>query len=238
MELFNNLRQRIVRKLIRPEDGYTYTGFQGGEPIRFYYQGDTGRYLVGLRSDTMYYAEPTLTGWSLCSSRYLPWGETIEGYTYPQEPKEVEFREWMYGIIENISDQYLKRLDNLSQQELKSLRDYKREENGDGFVMNKKTFCDIMNALDNYWENLRALEKVLDVYFEGNMLTDIFEKVIDALEEELEPQFFDPEKNYGEGEDPLIMRWLLEGSESLKTAGELYDYLVQKRDEKNISETP
>jgi hypothetical protein len=227
-----------VRKLIRPEDGYTYTGFQGGEPIRFYHQEDTGKYLVGLRSDTMYYAEPTLTGWSLCSSRYLPWGKTVEGYTYPQEPKEVEFREWMYGIIENISDQYLKRLDNLSRQELKSLRDYKRKENGDEFVMNKKMFCDIMDALDNYWENLRALEKVLDVYFEGNMLTDIFEKVVDVLEEELEPQFFDPEMDYGKGEDPIIMRWLIEGDENIKTAGELYDYLVQKKDEKNISETP
>lgn len=238
MKAFNNLRQYIVRKLIRPEDGYTYTGFQGGEPIKFYYQEDTGKYLVGLRSDTMYYAEPTLTGWSLCSSRYLPWGETIDGCTYPQEPKEVEFQEWMHGILENICDQYSRRLDNLSQQELKSIRDYKRKENGDEFVMNKKAFCDIIYALDDYWHHLHALEKVLNVYFESNMLTDIFEKVVDALEEELEPQFFDPTTNYGEGEEPLIMRWLLEGNEELKTAGELYDYLVRKKDEKNISETP
>jgi|GEM_PF-5976355 len=238
MKLFNNLRQRIVRKLIRPEDGYTYTGFQGGEPIRFYHQEDTGKYLVGLRCDTMYYAEPTLTGWSLCSSRYLPWGETVDNYTYPQEPKEVEFQRWMHGILGNICDQYSKRLDNLSRRELKNIRDYKRKESGDEFEMNKKTFCDIINTLDNYWDNLRSLEKILNVYFESNMLTDIFEGVVDALEEELEPQFFDPEMDYGKGEDPIIMRWLIEGSEDLKTAGELYDYLVQKRDEKNISETP
>ena len=238
MKVFDNLRQRIVRKLIRPEDGYTYTGFQGGEPIKFYHQEDTDKYFVGMRSDTMYYAEPTLTGWSFCSSKYLPWGKTVNNYTYPQEPKEIEFQRWMYGILKNIYTEYCGRLDNLSQQELKSIRDYKRRENGDEFVMNKKTFCDIIYALDNYWENLRSLEKVLDVYFEGNMLTDIFDKVVDALEEELEPQFFDPAADYGKGEDPIIMRWLLEGSESLKTAGELYDYLVQKRDEKNISETP
>lgn len=237
MKVFDGLRQRIVRKLIRPEDGYTYTGFQGGEPVRFYHQEDTGKYLVGLRCDTMYYAEPTLTGWSLSSSRYLPWGETVGDYTYPQEPKEIDFQRWMHGILENIYTEYRDRLDKLSQQELKSIRDYKRKENGDELVINKKTFCDIIHVLDDYWEKLRALENVLNVYFEDNMLTDIFEKIVDVLEEELEPQFFDSERNYGEGEDPIIMRWLLEGSEDIKTASELYDYLIQKRDRKNISET-
>ena len=244
MKLFDNLRQRLVRKLIRPEDGYTYTGFQGGEPIKFYYQEDTGKYLVGLRSDTMYYAEPTLTGWSLCSSRYLPWGNTVDGYTYPQEPKEVEFRQWMHGILDNICAEYFKRLDELSCAELRQFRyDRKLVKGEDVFVLNKKSFCDIMDALKCYWSNLNALEGILNVTFEGNMLTDIFNKVIDALEEDLEPEFYDPERDFGGDAEPIIMKWLFEfaaghnekakegvDGHPLTSAEELYDYLIWKRE--------
>ena len=60
------------------EDGYTYTGFSEGEPIKFYYQDSTDTYLLGKRSDTMYYFKPTLTSWSSVSSRYLPWGKTVD----------------------------------------------------------------------------------------------------------------------------------------------------------------
>jgi len=76
------------------------------------------------------------------------------------------------------------------------------------------------------------------------MMMDIIDRVVDALEEELEPQFYDPELYFNIDEDPLIMRWLT-GLESdrtvdgklLASAEDLYDYLVEKRNEKNISET-
>lgn len=235
MGLFNNLRKRIVYKLLRPEDGYVYTGLCGGEPVKFYHQEDTGKYLLGMRSDTMYYYEPTLTGWNAVSSKYLPWGQTVDGYTYNQEPKEIDFQRWIHGVLENIYRQYGDRLDNITLQELRSLKDYRREESGEKFVITKKSFCDIMEALDAYWTHLRALEDVLDVYFEKGMMTDIIDSVVDALEEELEPQFYDPELDFQIDDDPLIMRWLI-GFESdrtvddryLETAEDLYDYLVEK----------
>ena len=249
MGLFNNLRKSLIRKLLRPEDGYTYTGLHGGVPIQFYYQEDTDRYLLGMRNYTMYYYEPTLTGWSAVSSKYLPWGQTVDGYTYNQEPKKIDFQRWIFGILDNVYNQYKKRLDNISTRELKQLRDYKLEENGEKFVITKKSFCDIMDALDNYLVHMSALEDVLNVCFEKGMMADIIDYVVDALEEDLEPQFFDPEMDFYIDEEPLIMRWLTEfdagrsekaqdgmDGNPLTSAEELYDYLVSKRDEKNISE--
>ena len=39
-------------------------------------------------------------------SRYLPWGEHIidknsawKEYTYPSEPKEIQFEEWLGGFL-------------------------------------------------------------------------------------------------------------------------------------------
>lgn len=254
MKLFDNLRKRIVQKLIRPEDGYTYTGFSEGEPLKFYYQSDTGKFLIGKRRDTWYYFKPTLTGWHSHASKYLPWGETRNGHTYNQEPKEIDFQKWMYGVLDNVCEEYFERLENLSTKELRDFRYYRKLERGETpFVLNKKSFCDIIDALKCYWSNLNALEGILNVYFEDNMLTDIFDKVIDALEEDLEPEFYDPEMDFGGDAEPLIMKWLFEfaaghnekakegiDGHPLTSAGELYDYLVEKRENnlKKIENTP
>lgn len=254
MKLFDNLRKRMVQKLIRPEDGYTYTGMVNGEPIKFYYQEDTGKYLVGMRKETMYYHEPTLTGWSSYASKYLPWGETRNGCDYHQEPKEIDFRSWMYGILDNICSEYFKRLDSISQAELRQFRfDRKLIKGEEPFVLNKKSFCDIIDALKCYWSNLNALEGILNVYFEDNILTEIFDKVIDALEEDLEPEFYDHNMDFGGDAEPLISKWLFdfaaghnekakEGIDGhpLTSVEELYDYLVWKRENnlKKFENTP
>ena len=227
MKLFNNLRKQLVRKLIRPEDGYTYTG----EAVKFYY-GDNGQYIVFM-SDR--YTFPTLTGW-----------KEYDGDKYGLV--EVDFYTWKHGMIADITTQYLNRLDDLSNRDLKSLRDYELEESGEKPMITKNAFCSIMAALDSYWTHVRALEDILDVYFEKGMMMDIIDKVVDALEEELEPQFYDPELDFNIDEDPLIMWWLT-GRKSdrtingrlLETAEDLYDYLVEKRDiisGKKVSETP
>lgn len=122
MSLLNNLRKHIVHKLIRPEDGYTYTGFSEEEPIKFYYQEGTGKYFLGKRRDTMYYFEPTLTGWSGISSKHIPWGKTVNGYTFPYEPREIDFQRWIYGILDNIYNQYKERLDKMPTKELENLK--------------------------------------------------------------------------------------------------------------------
>ena len=223
MKLFNKLRKRIVYKLIRPEDGYIYTG----NSVRFYHDIYDDQYVLYVGNT---YVFPTLAGW-----KEYDGNET--------DLTEIDFFMWKIGILDNINDQYMERLDNLSKQDLKSLRDYFRYNGDEKFVITKKSFCDVISALESYWCNLRALEGILNVYFEEGMMTDIVDKVVEALEEELEPQFYDPEFYFDIDEDPIIMRWLT-GTESdrtvngtlLATAEDLYDYLIEKRNEKNISE--
>lgn len=219
MKVFDNLRKRIVQKLIQPEDGYIYTGLAAeGQPIKFYYNKERSKYLLGMRTKDEDYLIPTLTGW-------------VDGRAYSDEIQEVDFKFWIHGVLDNVCDQYFDRLNNLSARQLKSIRDYNRQESGEKLVITKKSFCDIMDALDGYWNNLMALEEVLNVYFENGMLVDIFYKVIEALEEELEP----------DSEDLFISRWLMEfdagraekakkgvDGHPLTTAEELYDYLKWK----------
>ena len=230
MGMLNNLRKRIVQKLIRPEDGYTYTGFHEKEPLKFYYQEDTKKYLLGMRVDNWYYFCPTLSGWSSYASKFLPWGE----HPYNKEPKEIDFITWIHGILDNLYEEYSGRLNSLSVQDVKKLT---KRENGEKLMINKQSFCDIMETLDRYWGKLRSLEGVLDVVFEDNMLTKIFDGVMNALEEDLEPDldmketpmlytwFFDLDA----GRDPRA-KDIIDGH-PLTTAEELYDYLVWKRDE-------
>ena len=110
--MINKIRLWIIKNLLKDTDGYTFTGFgQDGVPLKFYYSKDNDTYYLGLRSGTMYYARPTLTGWSLEMSRYLPWGKTIEDLTYMSEPKEIDFKRWIFGVLENINNQYRDKVD-------------------------------------------------------------------------------------------------------------------------------
>ena len=222
MKVFNNLRQHIVRKLIRPEDGYIYTGTWEDEPVQFVKErsrlGDKYYYSRVCDGQRVYF-EPTLTGWKRNEDDI--------------HVTETSFDSWIVGILDNIYNQYSEKLSNISRKELKQ---FQKSENKEWLMINKQSFCDIMEALDKYWHNLDALENILNVVFERNVLTEIFDTVIDALEEDLEP---DREFN----EDPMIMRWLFEfdagrdetakdgiDGHPLTTSEELYDYLVWKRD--------
>ena len=76
------------------------------EVLKFYYCESEDKYLVGQRVDTRYYAEIGATGLCFMWSRFLPWGKrfarpstTGEYYTYPSEPKEIPFFEWLQGYI-------------------------------------------------------------------------------------------------------------------------------------------
>lgn len=108
--MLNKLRLWIIKKLLKDADGYTFTGFSEEQPIKFYYCEDNGIYYLGKRSDNFYYARPTLGGWSLEMSRYLPWGKTVDGYKYKTEPKEIEFKRWIYGILGNVHEQYVEQI--------------------------------------------------------------------------------------------------------------------------------
>lgn len=75
--------------------------------LKFYYCESLDKYLVGQRLDTMYYAEITDIGdMAYIMSRYLPWGEhvvdltsTWKEHTYPSEPKEIHFTDWLKGFL-------------------------------------------------------------------------------------------------------------------------------------------
>lgn len=74
--------------------------------LKFYYCESEDEYYIGKRIDTMYYAKYSKTGFVWCMSRYLPWGEHVvepntlwKEHTYPSEPKEIPFFEWLQGFI-------------------------------------------------------------------------------------------------------------------------------------------
>lgn len=238
MGLMNNLRNSIVQKLIRPEDGYVYVGTgTDNKPIKFYYNMFEDKYILNMSTRDREYFIPTLTGWA-------------DGWAYSCDIEEIDFKQWISGVLDSVYKEYSERLDNISTRELKNIQYYKKEEGTERPMITKKSFCSIMEALKNYWDGISSLEKVLNTYFEENMLTEIFDSVIDVLEEELEPEFYDPDIDFNIDRDPLIMRWMFEldcgkhenaavgiDGHPLTTAEELYDYLVWKR-EKNISETP
>ena len=75
--------------------------------LKFYYVESLGEYWIGKRLDTMYYAEwHDEIGFVWTHSRYLPWGEHVvapntlwKEHTYPSEPKEIPFTEWIKGFL-------------------------------------------------------------------------------------------------------------------------------------------
>lgn len=76
--------------------------------LKFYYVESEDDYWIGQRKDTLYYARwnKGLSTFVWSTSRYLPWGEHITApktlwkeYTYPSEPKEIPFIEWLNGFL-------------------------------------------------------------------------------------------------------------------------------------------
>lgn len=79
--------------------------------LKFYYCESRDTYYVGKRLDTMYYAEVMVyTNGEVClnykMSRFLTWGEHVidessawKEHTYPSEPKEISFSEWLKGFL-------------------------------------------------------------------------------------------------------------------------------------------
>lgn len=74
--------------------------------LKFYYCESEDEYYIGKRIDTMYYGKYSKTGFTWCLSRNLPWGEHVvapntlwKEHTYPSEPKEIPFFEWLQGFI-------------------------------------------------------------------------------------------------------------------------------------------
>lgn len=76
------------------------------DALKFYYCESEDDYYLGQRVENKYYARYGKTGFTWFMSRYLPWGEHViapntvwKEYTYPSEPKEIPFFEWLQGFI-------------------------------------------------------------------------------------------------------------------------------------------
>ena len=74
--------------------------------LKFYYCESKDDYYIGKRVGNFYYARYGETGFEWFMSRYLPWGEHVvepntlwKEYTYPSEPKEIPFFEWLQGFV-------------------------------------------------------------------------------------------------------------------------------------------
>nr|DAE27084.1 MAG TPA: zinc-ribbon domain protein [virus sp. ctah610] len=76
------------------------------EVLKFYYCESEDDYYIGKRMGNLYYARYGKTGFEWFMSRYLPWGEHVvaphtlwKENTYPAEPKEIPFFEWLQGFL-------------------------------------------------------------------------------------------------------------------------------------------
>lgn len=74
--------------------------------LKFYYCESEDEYYIGKRIGTMYYAKYSQTGFVWFMLRNLPWGEHVvdpkslwKEHTYPSEPKEIPFFEWLQGFM-------------------------------------------------------------------------------------------------------------------------------------------
>jgi hypothetical protein len=82
---------------------------------KFYYCESEDSYLLGRRMDTLYYARwHDGIGFVWEMSRYLPWGETVDGrergcawgvHTYPSKPVEIGTSEWFKGFLKQRIDE-------------------------------------------------------------------------------------------------------------------------------------
>lgn len=101
IELLNELRE--YRKIGTLEE---VSKMIKEDVVKFYYCESEDEYLIGLRTDTLYYAKYNGNSWTWYMSRYLPWGQHVvspgtawKEYTYPSEPKEMFFTEWLVGFL-------------------------------------------------------------------------------------------------------------------------------------------
>ena len=80
------------------------------DELKFYYVASIDEYWIGRRLDNFYYADwHDGLGFVWSKSRYLPWGEHVvdpdtlwKEHTYPSEPQEIPFTEWIIGFVQKL----------------------------------------------------------------------------------------------------------------------------------------
>lgn len=100
----------------------------------------------------------------------------------------------------------------------------------------KESFIKIMDSLRDYWDGLDNLMNTLNINMDQNFLTDISDKIMDALVEDLEARneyedyepwiyYYAFELNWGQDDNAEDCVKIGEESFSLQNAGQLYDLL-------------
>ena len=96
-----------IENLIESLSPVTPTEQNEEDILKFYYVESLDEYWIGQRCGTRYYGKWTGNCFTFGYSRYLPWGEHVvapdtlwKEHTYPSEPKEIPFNEWLQGFLE------------------------------------------------------------------------------------------------------------------------------------------
>ena len=144
--------------------------------LKFYYCESKDDYYIGKRVGNFYYARYVETGFEWFMSRYLPWGEHViapntvwKEYTYPSEPKEIPFFEWLQGFIKRYCGGTVKECrEAVEKQRSKILEFYGSREDGKLLCQNcGEDLWDLRECGFNncpycgqaiLWENLEGME--------------------------------------------------------------------------------
>lgn len=115
-------------------------------------------------------------------------------------------------------------------------------------MISKDSFVKIMDSVQEYWDELDKLEKVLGVYFEESFLTNIVDNILDAISDDTEEglvkddnvgtwiYYYAFELDFGRVDyvDDAVE---VDGVKyPLETAEQLYDFLVMLDKRENNSE--
>ena len=146
------------------------------DALKFYYCESEDNYYIGKRVGNFYYAKYGETGFEWFMSRYLPWGEHViapntvwKEYTYPSEPKEIPFFEWLQGFIKRYCGGTVKECrEAVEKQRSKILEFYGSREDGKLLCQNcGEDLWDLRECGFNncpycgqaiLWENLEGME--------------------------------------------------------------------------------
>ena len=100
------------------------------------------------QKENFYYARYGETGFEWFMSRYLPWGEHVvkpntlwKEYTYPSEPKEIPFFEWLQGFLKKYCGGTVEECREAVERQKPKKPDYEGDGYADGYMVYDTWIC-------------------------------------------------------------------------------------------------
>ena len=116
--------------------------------LKFYYCESEDDYYIGKRKENFYYARYGETGFEWFMSRYLPWGKHViepntlwKEYTYPSEPKEISFFEWLSGFLKKYCGGTVEECMEAVEKQKPKTPDYEGDGYADGYMVYDTWIC-------------------------------------------------------------------------------------------------